>query len=194
LTELNKGIEMKRLALSIALLAAATASLGQPAQSAADIEMMKQQLQAVQKTRRAEAANLANFDDLDFNVYSGQKWNELARSHSKDIVVHYADGSVTRGLDAHIEQLKPMFVFAPDTRIREHPIKIASGDWTAVQGVIEGTFTKPMPTGDGKSIPATGKAFKLAMVTIGRWQGRVMVEEWLMMDNQSFMKQIGLAP
>jgi predicted ester cyclase len=185
---------MKRLALSIALLAAATASLGQPAQSAADIEMMKQQLQAVQKTRQAEAANLANFDDLDFNVYSGQKWNELARSHSKDIVVHYADGSVTRGLDAHIEQLKPMFVFAPDTRIREHPIKIASGDWTAVQGVIEGTFTKPMPTGDGKSIPATGKAFKLTMVTIGRWQGGVMVEEWLMMDNQSFMKQIGLAP
>jgi predicted ester cyclase len=194
LTEPNKGIEMKRLALSIALLAAATASLGRPAQSAADIEMMKQQLQAVQKTRQAEAANLANFDDLDFNVYSGQKWNELARSHSKDIVVHYADGSVTRGLDAHIEQLKPMFVFAPDTRIREHPIKIASGDWTAVQGVIEGTFTKPMPTGDGKSIPATGKAFKLTMVTIGRWQGGVMVEEWLMMDNQSFMKQIGLTP
>jgi predicted ester cyclase len=194
LTEPNKGIEMKRLALSIALLAAATASLGRPAQSAADIEMMKQQLQAVQKTRQAEAANLANFDDLDFNVYSGQKWNELARSHSKDIVVHYADGSVTRGLDAHIEQLKPMFVFAPDTRIREHPIKIASGDWTAVQGVIEGTFTKPMPTGDGKSIPATGKAFKLTMVTIGRWRGGVMVEEWLMMDNQSFMKQIGLTP
>ena len=185
---------MKKLALSIALLAAATASFGQPAQSPADIEMMKQQLLAVQKARQGEAANLANFDDLDFNVYSGQKWKELARSHSKDIVVHYADGSVSRGLDAHVEQLKPLFVFAPDTRIREHPIKIASGDWTAVQGVVEGTFTKPMPTGDGKSVPPTGKAFRLTMVTIGHWQGGVMVEEWLMMDNQSFTKQVRLAP
>lgn len=185
---------MKKLALSVVMLAAATASFGQASQSAADIRLMKQQLQAVQKARQGESANLANFDDLDFNVYTGQKWNELARSHSKDIVVHYPDGSVTRGLDAHVEQLKPMFVFAPDTRIREHPIKIASGDWTAVQGVLEGTFTKPMPDGNGKSTPPTGKAFKSTMVTIGRWQGGVMVEEWLMWDNQSLMKQMGLAP
>jgi predicted ester cyclase len=185
---------MKKLALCIGLLLAAATSFGQPAQTAADIQAMKQQLQAVQKTRQDEAAHLANFDDLDFNVYTGQKWGELARSHSKNIVVHYADGSVTVGLDAHIEQLKPMFVFAPDTRIREHPIKIASGDWTAVQGVVEGTFTKPMPSGNGQTTPPTGKSFRLPMVTIGHWQGGVMVEEWLMMDNQTFMKQIGLAP
>jgi len=43
-------------------------------------------------------------------------------------------------------------------------------------------------------IPATGKAFKLTMVTIGHWQSGVMVEEWLTWDNLSFMKQIGLAP
>ena len=106
---------MKKLALCIGLLLAAGTSFGQPAQTAADIEAMKQQLQAVQRTRQDEATHLANFDDLDFNVYTGQKWSELARSHSKNIVVHYADGSVTVGLDAHIEQLKPMFVFAPDT-------------------------------------------------------------------------------
>lgn len=31
------------------------------------------------------------------------------------------------------------------------------------------------------------------MVTIGHWNNGVMVEEWLMWDNQAFMKQIGLA-
>lgn len=46
-----------------------------------------------------------------------------------------------------------MIVFAPDTRIKEHPIRIASDEWTAVTGYIEGTFSQPMPIGDGKTIP-----------------------------------------
>lgn len=50
-----------------------------------------------------------------------------------------------------------------------------------------------MPIGDGKTIQPTGKAFKLYMVTIGRWKEGVMVEKWLMWDNLAFMKQIGLA-
>ncbi|MGH7693870.1 MAG: ester cyclase, partial [Gemmatimonadaceae bacterium] len=86
-----------------------------------------------------------------------------------------------------------MFVFAPDTRIKEHPIKIASGSWTAVSGVMEGTFSQPMPLANGKAIAATGKPFKLSMVTIGHWTDGVMDEEWLSWDNQAFMRQIGLA-
>lgn len=146
------------------------------------------------RTRAAETANLENFDDLDFNVFSGQKWDELSKSHAKDIVVHWPDGHSTTGIDVHITDLKGMFVYAPDTRIKEHPIKIASGEWTAVTGVMEGTFTEPMPIGDGKTIPPTGKAFKLTMATIGRWENGVMAEEWLFWDNQTYMKQIGLAP
>ena len=37
-------------------------------------------------------------------------------------------------------------------------------------------------------------AFKLPMLTVGRWENGVMVEEWLYWDNQAFMKQVGLAP
>ena len=163
------------------------------AQSSTEIAKMKQELLTIKQTRQLEKVNLANFDDLDFNIYTGQKWDQLHKSHAKDIVVHYPDGSTTKGLGAHVEQLKPMFVFAPDTRIEEHPIRIANGAWTAVQGIVEGTFSQAMPIGDGKTIPATGKKFKLTMVTIGHWKDGVMVEEWLTWDNQSFMKQIGLA-
>ncbi len=140
-----------------------------------------------------EQANLANFDDLDFNVFSGQKWDELSKSHAASIVVHWPDGHTTTGIDVHIEDLKAMFVYAPDTRIKEHPIKIAQGEWTAVIGTMEGTFTAPMPTGNGQTIAPTGQAFKLPMATIGRWQDGVMVEEYLFWDNQTFMKQLGLA-
>jgi len=147
----------------------------------------------MEKTRQTQKANLENFDDLDFNVYSGQKWDELGRSHHRDIVVHWPDGRTTKGIETHIEDLKGMFVFAPDTRIKEHPIKIADGDWTAVTGIMEGTFTKPMPAGEGKTIAPTGKPFKLTMATIGLWKDGVMIEEWLFWDNLSFMRQIGLA-
>jgi hypothetical protein len=151
------------------------------------------ELEAIESTEAQEQHNLATFDDLDFNVYSNQKWDELARSHAPDIVVHWPDGRMTTGLEAHIADLKQQFVFAPDTKIRLHPIKIAQGNWTAVQGVMEGTFSQPMPTPDGKSIAATTKPFRLEMVTIGRWEDGLMKEEWLMWDNQSFMKQVGLA-
>lgn len=143
---------------------------------------------------QTEQANLDNFDDLDFRVYSGQLWEDLGKSHDKDIVVHWPDGRTTHGIDVHIEDLKGMFVFAPDTRIKEHPVRIAEGEWTAVSGYIEGTFTEPMPIGNGKTIPPTGKSFRLPMATIGYWKNGVMIEEWLYWDNQAFMKQIGLAP
>jgi len=136
--------------------------------------------------------NLATFDDLDFNVFSNQKWDQLPRSHAKDILVHWPDGHTTRGIEKHIEDLKAMFVYAPDTRIKVHPVKFGSGEWTSVIGEMEGTFTKPMPAGGSKTIAPTGKTFKLPMCTVGRWKNGVMVEEYLFWDNQTYMKQLGL--
>lgn len=93
--------------------------------------------QPYQEAERIGKAHPATFDTLDFDVYTNQKWDRLQESHAQDIVVHYPDGHQSKGLAAHIEELKPMFVFAPDTRIQVHPVKIASGEWTSVIGVIE---------------------------------------------------------
>ncbi len=139
------------------------------------------------------ARNMETFDTLDFEVFSGQHWERLHESHAENIVVHWPDGRTTTGLDAHIADLKPFFVFAPDTRIETHPIRIGQGEWTGVVGVIEGTFTEPMPIGDGKSVPPTGKAYKLTMATVGHWtETGVMDEEYLFWDNKAFLDQIGL--
>lgn len=60
---------------------------------------------------------------------------------------------------------------------------------------MEGTFTQPMPLPDGSAIPPTGKAFKLAMTTVGHWNSDgTMSEEYLFWDNATFMTQLGLAP
>jgi hypothetical protein len=180
-----------------ALVASAAATLGacsQPAPSTNTTDATAaKELAAANATEAQEQANLANFDDLDYRVYSGQKWDEFTKSHAPDIVVHWPDARTTTGLEAHLADLKQQFVFAPDTAIKEHPIKIAQGNWTAVQGIMTGTFSRPMPVAGGTPIRPTHKPFKLYMVTIGRWENGLMKEEWLMWDNQAFMKQIGLA-
>ena len=137
---------------------------------------------------------LRRFDSLDFQFYSNQMWDSLAISHDANIKVYYPDGTTTTGLfPQHIDMLKPMFVFASDTKITSHPVKFGTGEWTTVIGEMEGTFSKPMPIGNGKTIPPTGKKFKLSMCTVGHWKDGKMIEEYLFWDNQSFMKQIGLA-
>ena len=153
------------------------------------------ELSAYQETEKLKQANFANFDDLDYNVFSGQKWAEFHRSHADDVTVHWPDGHSTKGFDKHIEDMKAMFVWAPDTRIKEHPVKLGQGEWTAVIGYMEGTFTQPMPIGEGKTIPPTGKAYKIRMATFCHWNSQgLMDEEYLFWDNQEFMKQIGLTP
>ncbi len=138
--------------------------------------------------------NLQTFDTLDYTVFSNQEWIRFHESHAQDIKVNWPDGHFTTGLDRHIEDLKALFVYAPDTRIKQHPIRFgdSTGEWTCVTGVFEGTFTKPMPIGNGKFIKPTGKAFSMPMCTVGHWKNGVMIEESLFWDNQTYMSQIGL--
>jgi hypothetical protein len=145
----------------------------------------------------ALAKNLANFDDLDFHVYSGQQWENLHKSHAQDIVVYYPDGHTTKGIPAHIKELNFMWTFAPDNRITEHPVRFGTADaeWTAVMGFLDGTFTKPMTLPNGTVIQPTGKAYHLPMATLGHWSKQgVMSEEYLFWDNATLMKQIGVSP
>ncbi len=136
------------------------------------------------------AKHLETFDTLDYTVFSNREWSRLHESHAKDIKVHFPDGVIENGLEQHIKTLQAMFVYAPDTRIKEHPIKFGSGDFTAVMGWMEGTFTKPMPLGGGKFIQPTGKKFRIPMATIGIWKNGTMSEEYLFWDNKTYMDQI----
>ncbi|MBV8158997.1 MAG: ester cyclase [Dyella sp.] len=141
------------------------------------------------------AKNLANFDDLDFHVYTNEQWRDLHKSHARDIIVHYPDGHITKGIPKHVDELKYMWTFAPDNRITEHPIRFGTADaeWTAVMGWLDGTFTKPMVLANGTVIPPTGKTYHLPMATLGHWNKQgVMDEEYLFWDNAALMKQLGI--
>lgn len=157
-----------------------------------NINLLKQELKKYTDEKAKVAKNLETFDTLDYVVFTNQEWTRLHESHSKEVKVNWPDGHYTDGIDKHIEDLKAMFVYAPDTSIKIHPIKFGSDDFTCVTGVMTGTFSKPMPIGNGKFIQPTGKKFSITMATVGHWKDGLMVEEWLYWDNATYMKQIGL--
>jgi len=196
---------MKKIACSISLVAAVVFGLmissavadgmkgdGYSPEMRMKILEMKKELKKYNDEKATVEKNLETFDTLDYVVFSNQEWTRLHESHSKDVKVNWPDGHHTNGIEKHIEDLKAMFVYAPDTSIKVHPIKFGSGEYTSVIGVMTGTFTKPMPIGDGKFIQPTGKKFSITMCTVGHWKDGVMIEEWLFWDNMTYMKQIGI--
>ena len=108
----------------------------------------------LERRQNAVEKRLKIFDELDFEVFSGQKWDRLQESHAEDIIVTWPDGHETTGIGKHIDDLKAMFVYAPDTSIKVHPIRFGSGDFTCVTGVMTGTFYEADADGGGKNDPA----------------------------------------
>lgn len=196
---IKKTISVVTVALGVAMILAFTGCSNNSGnatsqQLQAKVDSLQSELNKFKEEQVLTEMRLAKFDSLDYLFYSNQDWENFKLSHDDDIKVYYPDGSVTTGLyPEHIDMLKPQFVFAPDTKIKKHPVKFGSGDWTVVIGELEGTFSQRMPIGNGKTIPPTNKKFKLPMATIAHWEDGKMVEEYLFWDNQAFMKQIGLA-
>lgn len=198
---MNKSTTIIKAVVSLLIIAAplafssCTINSGNSSNLQAKVDSLQNELKKFTTEKALTEMRIAKFDTLDFDFYSNQKWDKFTHNHEDNIKVYYPDGTVTIGLyPQHIDQIKSMFVFAPDTKIKTHPVKFGSGDYTCVIGELEGTFSKPMPIGNGKTIPPTGKKFKLRMATIGHWGAdNKMSEEYLFWDNQSFMRQIGLA-
>ena len=81
--------QSKRLLSMIGVIAFGLAACTQTpstatAQSAAQSSAEKE-LASIKATQAQEQKNLANFDDLDFNVYSNQDWQGFHKSHAPDI-------------------------------------------------------------------------------------------------------------
>jgi hypothetical protein len=180
------------LVISLGVLSSCQSATSTTDRSSENVDSLRKAVIELAVSNEAIINHLKTFDTLDYEVFSNQQWHRFKESHAQNIKVFWPDGHVTEGLAVHLEDMKKLFVHAPDTRIKEHPIKFGSGNYTLVTGVFEGTFTSPMPIGNGKFIQPTGKAFKLPMATVGIWENGVMKEEHLFWDNQTYAKQIGL--
>lgn len=88
----------------------------------AKVDSLQNQLKKFTDEKALTEMRIAKFDTLDFDFYSNQKWDKFTHNHADNIKVFYPDGSITTGLyPQHIDQLTPMFVFAPDTKLKRIP-------------------------------------------------------------------------
>jgi hypothetical protein len=100
-----------------------------------------------------------------------------------------------RGEPAHAAAMNEMIRIFPDVHVHSdpYPIQFGSGDWITVVTRTTGTFKGEMKLPDGKVIAPTGKSFNLSFTTTARWDGDVLIEEYVFWDSALQAQQIGLA-
>ncbi len=155
------------------------------------------QYAGIAKHRRHEAnipAQLLRFGASDFDLLTHQQRERLTASHASKVIVHWPNGRRTRGLEQHVHDVETMFAYAPDARIRAHPVKFGSDEWTCVISELEGTFTNAWRTPEGKEIQPTGRHFRITICTVRHWNRKGLTdEEYLFWDNHRLLQQLGLA-
>ena len=117
-------------------------------------------------------------------------------AHHPNMVAHVMGSpEPIEGRDALRAALDGMVRAFPDMHVHNdpYPVQFGAGDWTTVIGKVTGTFSGEMVQPDGTVVPGTGKAFEIDLTTTARWEGEVMVEEWVFWDSALMARQIGLA-
>jgi hypothetical protein len=131
-------------------------------------EQSSNQSQIVMAQTPEEKANLERFDKLDFEAWNNRNWTLFREIHGPDVLVVDFNGNTTRGIEQHVQWAMAAISAAPDSRVLDHPIKIAAGNWTAVTGTLPGNLT---------------------MVTVAHWDNGRIAEEYLFMQNPTVMNQ-----
>lgn len=132
-------------------------------------EQSSNQTQIVVAQTQEEKANLERFDKLDFEAWNNRNWTLFREIHSPDVLVVDFNGNATRGIEQHVQWAMAAISSAPESRVIDHPIKIAAGNWTAVTGTLPGNVT---------------------MITIAHWEDSRIAEEYLFMQNPIVMNQV----
>ena len=140
-----------------------------------------------------EGQNAALMQTLD-DAWNSEDQSVFVQRHKKDVVVRWPGKPPTLGIEAHLQESIEFWTTFPDQRLDNRPYKVffAAGDWTCSIARFTGHMTGPMAMADGSSIEPTGKAFEVDFCTVALWDDGQIVEENLMYDLVTFMKQIGL--
>jgi steroid delta-isomerase-like uncharacterized protein len=76
----------------------------------------------------------------------------------------------------------------PDLHINVHDV-LCDGDLTAARWTCAGTARNEF-----RGLPATGKTWVMSGMTISKWEGDRIVEEWTNYDTLGTLQQVGIIP
>ena len=156
------------------------------------INELQAKVDAYETEKALEEKNLDLYDEMDLVAFSNHDIEHIDRLHADDVKVINPDLSEVHGIEQHGKDMESILTTFPDLVIESHPLKFASGDWTAGLAISRGTFNNPFKLPDGTEIPPNGNKFVQAMITLAKWEDGKIIEEYLFYDNMDFMKQLGL--
>ncbi len=148
-------------------------------------------------TQSAErAAHVLSLMKKGDDAFNRQDIAAMNAAHHPDIIAHITGSDKpTHGRDALAAAMQGMFRAFPNVRIENdpYPIQFGDGDWMTVVTKATGTFSGEMVLPDGKTIPGTGKSFDLTFSTTAKWEGELLVEEYVSWDSALMNQQLGIA-
>jgi len=125
-------------------------------------------------------ARAAFFDYLNHRDF--KRFEEI---HTRDFVKHYNNSSV-ENLSEEMRGAKGQFDSSSDLTFTENWM-IAEGDRVAVCFTARGTHD-----GVFQGVPATGKRYELSAMTVWRFVGGKIAEEWVFSNDLDLYRQLGL--
>ncbi|MGH8543050.1 MAG: ester cyclase [Gammaproteobacteria bacterium] len=141
-----------------------------------------------------EKRNMELMQTLD-DAWNAQDVETFRARHKPDVIVRWPGKTeATVGIEDHTQESIEFWKTFPDQHLDNRPYRVffASGDWTCSIARFRGTMKGPMKAADGTEIPPTGKPFEIDFYTVALWDNGQIVEENLMYDLVTFLKQIGL--
>jgi len=130
--------------------------------------------------RNKAVARAAFFDYLNHRDF--KRFEEI---HTKDFVKHY-NNSPAENLSEEMQDAKGQFDSSSDLTFTENWM-IAERDKVAVYFTAKGTHD-----GTFQGVPATGKHYELAAVTVWRFVDGKIAEEWVFSNDLDLYRQLGL--
>ena len=135
---------------------------------------------------------LALYEILNFEGANEKNWSILSLIYDPNVLIRMANDAGMKGLKQNIKMMQEMYTMAPDTRIVRHDIQFGSGDYTATEQIMVGTFTGPMKSSTGKIYNPTGKKFEMRSCSLVRWKNNKIIEENIFWDNEYYTQQLGV--
>ena len=127
------------------------------------------------------------------NMYKALNAQDLEAHHEywhQDMIWHGPPGfGDIHGIDGFkYRVLMPFYAAFPDYHVQDD-IQIASGDWVSATGFLTGH-----QRGKWLGLPPSGKSVRVQYTDFWRIEDSKIAENWVMFDNFSLLKQIGIDP
>ena len=144
----------------------------------------------------SRTAHLLSLMKKGDDAFNSRDFAAMKAVYHPDMIAHIlGSAEPIKGQPAHAAMMKEMFRTFPDIHVYNdpYPIQFGNDEWTTVIARTRGTFNGEMVLPDGKRIAPTGKAYDLDLCTTAKWDGDLLIEEFVFWDTALQAQQLGLA-